>query len=424
MRKAATGFAPSGTRLVKGEWALNNWLSMAQFQRRQISQGWVRALNGIKAKGRHKGGSNTPYGYSYDLDAKNIVPDPDQAEIVREVFARYVAGASLRTIAHDLNDRKVDTQRGGEWRGRTLADILENPTYIGMAWDNRDGDRQLVPMKWKPIIDRETWDKAQTLRAAQRAAASDNGRRGGGRAPKYLLSGLAVCGACGRTLCHHPGPSTRDRSQYACPGSLRGDGCRGGVIDRARAEEEAHDLFMEVLEGPWMDAAFKMPEHRLPKKKAPDYERRIAKIDRQIANLIDRLAVVPERQVKAVETKLAELDAERAALEAQRAVEDAHDLEAETRRETVRELRENLADLDAYWDHWSTDERRDMLRLVFSRIEMVPGTRPKRLHFEVYDDDPWVTDDIRYRLENWERVRAIKQRVDIRDVLRKASERA
>jgi hypothetical protein len=53
--------------------------------------------------------------------------------------------------------------------------------------------------------------------------------------------------------------------------------------------------------------------------------------------------------------------------------------------------------------------------MVFKKIEMVPGTRRKQLHFEVHDS--WLTDDVWVRLENWERVRQIKKRVKMSDVL-------
>jgi hypothetical protein len=49
-----------------------------------------------------------------------LVIDEAGAAIVREVFARYVAGETPRAIAADLNRRGVRPPRGARWNASTL----------------------------------------------------------------------------------------------------------------------------------------------------------------------------------------------------------------------------------------------------------------------------------------------------------------
>jgi hypothetical protein len=315
---------------------------------------------------------------------------------VREVFARYVSGSSMRTIARNLNDRRVGTQRGGPWTGRTIADMLRNPAYIAHAWDDHKGEaRELLAMKWEAIVERDVWDRAQVLREGQRARSYGNG--GGGRAPKYLLSGFVVCGACDKTLCHVP--RRRLPALYSCPISHR-DGkrvCPGGGISQPIAEGEVFDLWWWIVSFAELKAA---PRVRTT---GADLDRRQARIERRIENVWN---LVAERGVSAAsQRKLDELEAEKVALEAERAVLGARSVEQEQRAKAKVWLRAH--DPANVWDACNTDERRDLLRAVFKRIEMIPGTSPKQLHFDVHDewDTPKLEKVLRKRERAWESVR-------------------
>jgi site-specific DNA recombinase len=66
--------------------------------------------------------------------------DPIQAPIVREIFERFVAGASWAAIARELNSRgiasagstwKRTTRRHSGWMGNGVRLILLNPLYTG-----------------------------------------------------------------------------------------------------------------------------------------------------------------------------------------------------------------------------------------------------------------------------------------------------
>ena len=54
-----------------------------------------------------------------------------EAAIMRDVFARFHAGDSLRGIAAWLNETGVPTRRGKPWNPSSVRDILTNPRYCG-----------------------------------------------------------------------------------------------------------------------------------------------------------------------------------------------------------------------------------------------------------------------------------------------------
>lgn len=139
------------------------------------------------------------------------------AELVREIFRRFADGDSMRSIASDLNARGIPSP-GAAWRERSrprgrwlvsaLHALLQNEVYVGRKiWKRSqwikdpDTGRRLrierpesewIVREVEPLVDRATWDRAQ--------ARFRRNRSGRGGAPRYLLSGLLVCGECGGRL--------------------------------------------------------------------------------------------------------------------------------------------------------------------------------------------------------------------------------
>lgn len=71
-----------------------------------------------------------PYGYKFE--AGQPIPHPDESQIVREIFDRYCAGDSLKVIAENLTQRKVEySSDKASWDKARIKRILENSRYIG-----------------------------------------------------------------------------------------------------------------------------------------------------------------------------------------------------------------------------------------------------------------------------------------------------
>lgn len=181
--------------------------------------------------------------------------DNEQAAIVREIFARFIDGASCLAISRELNDRGVPspgstwkrkTRRCRGWMASAIRVILKNPLYCGrMRWNVsqfvRDPDSGKYKRRRRPqadwvenreeslrIISDEVFERAQARTRA--SADSDKRLKSGGKA-RYLLSGLLVCKVC---KAHYV---IADARSYACSGHWRGGACSNDIRVRRDAIE-------------------------------------------------------------------------------------------------------------------------------------------------------------------------------------------
>ena len=163
---------------------------------------------GMTEKAR-RGERQTAAPFGYRTVNHQLVPDPAEAPIVKELFARFAAGESYFALTRWLNASGVRTRRGHSFQNRSVRYILTNPTYIGMnAWTpDRDKKRNteylmdentmLEPGTHEPLIDRATWDKVQSRIASLRD------QFGHDRRPAHhsdWISGLVRCAVCGEPM--------------------------------------------------------------------------------------------------------------------------------------------------------------------------------------------------------------------------------
>ncbi len=149
------------------------------------------------------------YGYSITKDKIEI--NPEQAEVVSEIFSRAISGESFSSICRDLNSRGIYTVFGNNWTARRITEILSNEKYIGDAvlqkkYVNNHIEKKLVsnkgelPMYYaegthEAIIDRETFEKAQEVVSAVKEKFS------GKNPPKcYPFTSTTKCGICGENF--------------------------------------------------------------------------------------------------------------------------------------------------------------------------------------------------------------------------------
>ncbi len=136
-----------------------------------------------------------------------LVPIPEEAELVREIFSRFNAGEGCYQIAKWLNSLGVTTHRGNPFENRTVEYILRNPVYIGkLRWtptgrtrrDFSNPDTIVADSTHEPLVSLETFDAAQKRMAEVKAVWGYKAR------PTYelkdWLSGLVRCSDCGSTL--------------------------------------------------------------------------------------------------------------------------------------------------------------------------------------------------------------------------------
>jgi site-specific DNA recombinase len=178
-----------------------------------------RGMVGLVNRGKHAGGR--AYGYRPALGAKGepeIVPE--EAAIVRRIFAEYAAGETPRQIAYALNREGVPPPRGRAWNASTINGspqrgngIIQNELYAGvLVWNKvrmlknpingRRVSRPNPPEAWVrcdrgdlAIVDRDLFENANALKGLKGRAHPSHARRN-----VRLLSGLLRCGCCGSGL--------------------------------------------------------------------------------------------------------------------------------------------------------------------------------------------------------------------------------
>lgn len=170
-----------------------------------------RILRSVRSRAQQgKPHGKIPYGYRREYDSENgslasQVPDEKTAPIVREICDRVDLGESLRSVARDLNERGIPTPRNGKaWVMQQVRRICLSPTYVGKRTHNGVvvGDAA-----WPPLV-----SEGQHLRLVSRL--TDPARRTmKDGSVRHLLSGIAMCGACGAPLRVLP---NRGRPSYLC----------------------------------------------------------------------------------------------------------------------------------------------------------------------------------------------------------------
>lgn len=165
---------------------------------RQVAANVQRAINGV-----HQG----RVGYGYRRDGTALELHPNESMTIRAAVQRVLDGESLRAICKDLDAQQVPTPgRGARWNSTTLKQLLLRPSLAGLTV-HRGQVVGRAPADFPRVIDEDTHERIK-------AVLTDPARRTGtpGRAPKYLLGGIARCGRCGGVMARAVGRMQRQAS--------------------------------------------------------------------------------------------------------------------------------------------------------------------------------------------------------------------
>ena len=117
----------------KGEVLLTIMASLAQQESQSLSQNVKLGIQYRYQQGEVQVNHKRFLGYTKD-ENKQLVIDPEGAEVVKRIYREYLEGASLLQIARGLEADGILTAAGkAKWRPETLKKILQNEKYIGDA---------------------------------------------------------------------------------------------------------------------------------------------------------------------------------------------------------------------------------------------------------------------------------------------------
>lgn len=148
------------TTTSMGRLMLNILLSFAQFERELTSDRLKDWFAGARAKGYWT--NHRPYGYQV-VDHRLVI-DPDEAKIVRRVFARYPKVGSCRIVADELMSDGIVNRHGRPWQAPMIGYMIKHRVYLGEVVHRKKG----LPGTHEPIISKTIWDKANKVYATSR----------------------------------------------------------------------------------------------------------------------------------------------------------------------------------------------------------------------------------------------------------------
>lgn len=176
--------------------------------------------------------NKSPYGYDRVklTGQKGWTLQPNaEASTLRNIFRWYTDGFTaadgstqrlgVALIVRQLNESGIPSRTGKDWNPAVVREILRNPVYAGyVRWGYRPAVKKIVDGKvvvtsarakpedvtlvkglHEPLVSQETFDRAQELLAR-------NPSRPGPKqvCMKNPLSGLVICGGCGRAMVRRP----------------------------------------------------------------------------------------------------------------------------------------------------------------------------------------------------------------------------
>ena len=189
--------------------------AVAEIERENIL---VQTMEGRRQKAREGkwNGGQAPFGYFLDSKNSTLIVNPEEAEIVRLIFEKFVhtdMGAdsiSKYLNQHGYSKKKLREQEVNNTRSSVILKILDNPVYAGKiaygknATEKVKGTRDqyrrvkkddylLAEGLHEAVIDQETWEAARSKRRVtgvkwNKTHSLDH---------EHILSGILKCPVCG-----------------------------------------------------------------------------------------------------------------------------------------------------------------------------------------------------------------------------------
>lgn len=216
----------SGTQLIflknsykdnaEGHFQLTVMAAVDEYERARLK---LRMEMGKRAKASQHKLTHNPglYGYNFNSITDTLSINEEHAENLRFIF-RLLTEEHMgpAEIAEKLNELDVPSPRMKKWSRVTVRRILSNPSYLGVLYIRRYDTRdchlnkykkkyekkkvkerprnEWVPIQISQIIDKDTWEKAQSILKESKILNKKRDKA------DFLLTPLIRCGICGSAM--------------------------------------------------------------------------------------------------------------------------------------------------------------------------------------------------------------------------------
>ena len=372
-------FAPAGCAFVSlcenfdtatpiGRCIVGVLAAFAQMERENIKMRTQMGRSASIRAGKYAGPC-APVGYMARFDRsgkREIVPDPYESIIIKDMYRLYNSGRSLGEIARHCIE-KYDAFKDLKTSPATrIQRILKNPVYAGLV---KDGGR-LFPGKHEALVSMEEWEAANARISDNVQAFERKGRRG-------LLSGMIFCGCCGARMCAQQyGSKGKRYLAYTCysvskihPNMVKDPNCQNRK-NKPKVDELDQLILDEISKLAADPAAFdslkKDPEGGRERGEA--LRGRLAEIEKQIARLLN-LYQTGVMDLEELQPRLSDLKEERGKI--------SRSLEEEAAAEDNKLPKEAALDIanafPAAVAAGDPDQLRALVRALIEKVEIING---------------------------------------------------
>ncbi len=186
-------------------------------------------------------GPRAPFGYVKDPENYTyIVPDAEAAAIVKLIFQKVLAGATITALVRYLNENHIPTpiqyarKKGlqgnyndgcGTWNSRSVKYILTNRTYTGCLVQGKE--KKVVMSTHEALIEQAEFDAVQNILQTRTFNVSSSET-----SPDNFLKGKVICACCGAKMQRKRGTNHADWYFYTCitKNRIGADRCTGMYI--------------------------------------------------------------------------------------------------------------------------------------------------------------------------------------------------
>lgn len=354
-----------------------DFIDFGLFMARVEYKAITRRMKSGKLQTVKNGNFILPYApFGYDIlkvrRGERTLVKNENADYVKKIFDWHINDRlSIGEITRKMTTLKIKTTRGNtNWNKSTVISILQNVTYTGkIKWNTRkketvfengvaikkrikQDDYLLIDGKHEPIIDEETFNKAQSL-------FNFNSRKNVDLSLKNILAGLLKCSKCGKCLNRDSSklkqPRYKHKSGYHC-------NCKSAICSEV---DEA--IFNQI------ESDIKHFEIVLESEKPKDNSKIIAQLQKQLKELEgqqDELYTLLEKKIyteKIFVQRHTKLENEIEAIKTELKIEKSKQVKPKDESEkiiTLKTVMEKLKDKSV-----DVKAKNDLLKSIIQKIE-------------------------------------------------------
>ena len=396
-----------------------------------------QTMNGRKEKARQGGwnGGFAPYGYS--LINGELIINEEEAETIKMIFDLFAnTNKGLGGVAKELNLQgiKKNIRQNGTldlWTGNLIKKILDNPVYVGkIAYGRRTKEKVkgtkntyhmvetdnyiLEEGKHEAIISEELWNKVTRKREKTGIQYLPTT----GKNQVHLLSGVLRCPVCGRAMNTNKSKWKKDDNTlyhyyYTCHFSryAKGHEC----TYRKQVRKDFIDPYINVLipqivsDGNFAEEIKSKLSNKTDtsaiEKELENYRNNLKEVmqnKHRLEHEIDNLpSAIPYREQMIADMNKRLYGMYDIMAQIEEKIEDAMiRLEAANNEQiTIENIYSILNNFNRLYEIISDEEKKQLIRYLFKRIDIYPDCNPERLiksielNFKIYNESLTINSD-------------------------------